>query len=199
MCLLEWLRPLGRGRKLMESTISSSRRRAPPQRPHGGEGPYDGAYSNGAVLNLEPDLEAVAAGLLENLRPGCRAILTAANRISLFELAVYPVVLRPRKAFRKLRETVPIPISREGVGKKYVVPARFLTPREFLSFFEPGFDLVSLRALQALTPPWNLVDMATRFEVAVALLERAENRFAKGRFLRSLGAIYLTVLQRREA
>jgi hypothetical protein len=161
------------------------------------DGPYDGAYSNGAVLNLEPNLPEVAAGLRSTLRPGASAILTAANRVSLFELALYPLVLRPRKAFRKLGATVPIPISREGVGKKYVVPTRFLTPREFVSFFDHGFDLISLCALQALTPPWNLVDMASRFRAAVEGLERIEDRWGRSWPLRNLGAIYLTILRKR--
>jgi len=161
------------------------------------DGPYDGVYSNGAVLNLEPNLADVAAGLLKTLRPSGTAILTAANRVSLFELAVYPLVLRPRKAFRKLGTTVPIPISREGRGKTYVVPTRFLTPREFMNLFDGGFDLVSLRALQAITPPWNFVDLAVRFHAAVSPLERIEDRLAEGRLLRSLGAIYLAILRRK--
>jgi SAM-dependent methyltransferase len=161
-------------------------------------GPYDGAYSNGAVLNLEPDLAGVASGLSKTLRPKACAILTAANRLSLFELAVYPLVLRPRKAFRKLSGIVPIPISREGMGKRYVVPTRFITPSELRKCFHREFDLVSLRALQALTPPWNLVDMANRFRIAVDSLERIEDRLAEGRLLRNLGAISLVVLRRRE-
>jgi len=161
------------------------------------DGPFDGVYSNGAVLNLEPNLAEVAAGLVKTLRPDGTAILTAANRVSLFELALYPLVLRPRKAFRKLGATVPIPISREGRGKTYVVPTRFLTPREFMNLFEGGFDLVSLRALQAITPPWNLVDMAVRFRAAVSPLVRIEDRLAEGRLLRNLGAIYLAILRRK--
>lgn len=162
-------------------------------------GPYDGAYSNGAVLNLEPNLSDVAIGLRSTLRPGGHAVLTAANRLSLFELVLYPLVLRPRKAFRKLAVTVPIPISREGIGKTYVVPTRFLTPGEFMNVFNGGFDLVSLRALQALTPPWNLVDAANRFNVVVTSLERIEDRFAESPLLRHLGAIYLAILRRTEA
>jgi len=161
-------------------------------------GPYDGVYSNGAVLNLEPDLLGVAAGMRETLRSGGHAVLTVANRISLFELAVYPIALRPRKAFRKLGATVPIPISREGLGKRYVVPTRFLTPREFRGIFGRGFDLESTRALQAITPPWNFVDMASRFHAAVGPLERIEDRFGSGWILRNLGAIYLMILRRME-
>jgi len=160
--------------------------------------PFDGVYSNGAVLNLEPDLDSVARGLGETVRPGGTAILTAANRVSLFELVVYPLALRPRKAFRKLGSTVPIPISREGIGKRYVVPARFLTPREFCAPFAEHFDLKSLRSLQAITPPWNFADIAQRFRDVVLPLERIEDRLGEARLLRSLGAIYLTVLRRRD-
>lgn len=160
-------------------------------------GPYDGVYSNGAVLNLEPNLPAVAHGLCETVCKGGSAILTAANRLSLFELALYPLIFRPRKAFRKLGSSVPIPVSREGIGKKYVVPTRFLTPREFESFFSDGFDLLSLRALQAITPTWNLVDVARRLQVVVGGLERIEDRIAHLEPLRSLGAIYLACFARR--
>ena len=161
-------------------------------------GPCDGAYSNGAVLNLEPELPEVAVGLAETLRPGSRAILTAANRISLFELAVYPLALRPRKAFRKLGGTIPIPISRQGIGKHYAVPTRFLTPAEFLSPFATSFEVESLRALQSITPPWNFVDLAARFRTVVRPLERIEDRLGDRRFLRNFGAIYVTTLRRKE-
>ncbi len=161
-------------------------------------GPYDGVYSNGAVLNLEPDLLRVVDGLRKSLRLGGHAVLTAANRLSLFELALYPCVLRPRKAFRKLGASVPIPISREGIGKRYVVLTRFFTPKEFLSAFDGGFELVTLRGLQSITPPWNLVDMASRFRAAVAPLEQIEDRIGTWRALRTLGAIYLIVMRRRD-
>jgi len=161
-------------------------------------GPYDGVYSNGAVLNLEPELREVAQGLSKTVRQGACAVFTAANRLSLFELAVYPLALRPRKAFRKLNPTVPIPISRRGIGKTYVVPTQFLTPREFISLFTKSFELKSLKALQVVTPPWNFVDLAARFRSAVDTLERIEDRIGGRRLLRNLGAIYLTILRRKE-
>jgi len=160
-------------------------------------GAYDGAYSNGAVLNLEPDLAGVGRGLASSLRPGAKAVLTAANRISLFELLVYPAVGRPRKAFRKLGQNVPIPVSREGAGKRYVVPTRFLSPREFLSALGPEFDVESWRGLQVLTPPWNLVDKARLFRLAVTPLEVLEDHFGQMRGFRSLGSIFLMTLRRR--
>ena len=160
-------------------------------------GVYDGAYSNGAVLNLEPDLVGVGRGLASCLRPGAKAVLTAANRISLFELLVYPIVARPRKAFRKLGQNVPIPVSREGAGKRYVVPTHFLSPREFLSAIGPDFEVQSWRGLQVLTPPWNLVDMARLFRLAVTPLEVLEDRFGQMRGFRSLGSIFLMTLRRK--
>lgn len=161
--------------------------------------PYDGIYSNGAVLNLEPDLEGLARGMAEGLRPGHHAILTAANRISLFELLVYPAVLKPRKAFRKFGDSVPIPVSREIPGSRYVVPTRFYTPAEFLRFFDRDFAMVRLAAFQALTPPWNMEDWAQTFRGAVEVLAMLEDRFGTTRGLRALGAIFLTHLRRRGA
>jgi len=161
------------------------------------DGPFDGVYSNGAVLNLEPDLGRVAQDLGRNVRPGGFAVLTAANRISLFELLCYPFAFRPRKAFRKLGATVPIPISREGVGKRYVVPTRFLTPKEFYSVFRESYEVHTLRALQAITPPWNLVDISERFRAMTQPLEKIEDATGTWPALRSLGAIYLFALRRR--
>jgi len=160
-------------------------------------GPYDGAYSNGAVINLEPDLSRLVQGLAKSLRRGAGMVLTAANRISLFELLVYPIVARPRKAFRKLGREVPIPVSREGAGKRYVLPTRFLSPREFISAFRPDFDIETWRGLQILTPPWNLVDMARLFRPAIVPLEVLEDRYGSMRGFRSLGAIFLMTLRRR--
>lgn len=160
-------------------------------------GQYDGAYSNGAVLNLEPDLDAVASGLRRSMNPDSFAVLTAANRLSLFELFFYPLALRPRKAFRKLGREVPIPVSREGNGRTYVVPTRFLTPREFISPFRSGFDVAFQRGIQLITPPWNLVDVVRRFQPAIRPFEIMEDRVAALPGLRSLGAIYLVVLRRR--
>ena len=161
------------------------------------EDTFDGAYSNGAVLNMEPDLTRASRGLATCVRPGGHAVLAVANRLSLFELLVYPLLLRPRKAFRKLGASVPIPISREDPGKRYVVPTRFLTPKEFVGPFLPAFEVVARRGLQAITPPWNLVEEATRFPAALEALERLEDRFGAGPVLRDVGAISLVVLRRR--
>jgi SAM-dependent methyltransferase len=163
------------------------------------DGPFDGVYSNGAVLNLEPDLEKLARGLGKTIKLGGMAILTGANRIALFELALYSAILRPRKAFRKLGKEIPIPISREGAGRRYVVSTRFRTPREFAAVFRPWFAVESWRAMQVLTPPWNLVDMQERFAVAVRPLEVMEDRLASMPGIRSLGALYLMTLRRRDS
>ena len=160
------------------------------------EGRFDGVYSNGGVLNLEPDLARVGQGLTRLVRPGGFAVLTAANRLSLFELTVYPFVLRPRKAYRKLASSVPIPISREGFGRGYVVPARFLTPHEFRRIIGDGFEVQSLRGLQVFTPPWNFVDLARKFRVAMDPLTKIEDSVGCWPAMRALGAIYLFVLRR---
>ncbi len=148
---------------------------------------------------MEPDLGSLVQGLASTLRPSGTAILTAANRLSLFELLAYPLALRPRKAFRRLGNPIPIPISRKGQGAQYVVPSMFYTPAEFLSSFNRYFDVKSLRSFQALTPPWNMVDWAARFRPAVEILEAVEDVLGSKPVFRNLGAIYLTTLLRRDA
>lgn len=160
-------------------------------------GPYDGAYSNGAVLNMEPRLAIVAEGLALTVRSGGRAVLSVLNRVSLFEMLFYPLALRPRKAFRKLSHAVPIPVSRKGPGARYVVPTHFLTPSEFLSSFGNAFDVEAWRGLQVITPPWNLVDEAATFAGAVAPLVAIEDRISRWPWVRGLGAIFLLTLRRR--
>ena len=91
---------------------------------------------------------------------------------------------------------VPIPISREGLGRRYVVPTRFLTPEEFRRTLGKGFEVRDLRGLQIITPPWNFVDLARRFRPAVEPLVRLEDRIGSRRGLRALGAIYLQVFRR---
>lgn len=157
---------------------------------------FDGVYSNGAVLNLEPDLAGLFEGLGQSVRPGGRAVLTAANRVSLFELAVYPLFLRPRKAFRKLSHSVPIPVSRKGDGSRYVVPTAFYTPRELLRYAENRFKVEYQRAFQLLSPPWNMVDLYRTYLGAVEVLESLEDRISTWRLFRDLGAIYLFTLRR---
>ncbi len=160
-------------------------------------GGFDGAYSHGGVLNMDPGIEDVATGVARLIRPGGRFLCTVVNQTSLFEALFYPLVLRPRKGYRRLGRDIPIPITRHEGFRKYVVPTRFYSPRQFVRFFDDGFRLHRLEGLQILLPPWNLSDWIDRLDPLARAVEAIETRIADRRPFNSWGSIFLADLERR--
>ncbi len=117
---------------------------------------FDGAYSHAGALNMEPELARVPAQLWPLLRQSSPFVCSVINRTSLFEILFYLSLLKPRKAFRRLGDFVPIPISRSGPLQRYVVPSRFYTPSEIRRLFKEYFVLKRLQAMELLVPPANL-------------------------------------------
>jgi ubiquinone/menaquinone biosynthesis C-methylase UbiE len=68
----------------------------------GGEGPFDGAFSNFSGLNHVGDLSAVARDLARLLKPGARALLCIAGRFVPSEMMWYLAHGNLRKAMRRL-------------------------------------------------------------------------------------------------
>ena len=158
---------------------------------------FDGAYSHGGVLNMDPRIEDAAAGVTRLIRPGGRFLCTVVNQTSLFEALFYPLVLRPRKGYRRLGRDIPIPITRHEDFSKYVVTTRFYSPRQFVHFFDGAFRLRRLEGLQILLPPWNLSDWLDRFGTLANAVEAIENRIGGRRPFNSWGSIFLADLERR--
>ena len=161
-----------------------------------GDGAFDGAYSHGGVLNMDPRIEDVASALARLVRPGGRFLATVVNQTSLFESLFYPLVLRPRKGYRRLGRDVPIPITRHEAFRKYVVPTRFYSPRRFLRVFDGAFTLRRLEGLQILLPPWNLSDWIDRLDPLARAVESVENRIADRAPFNSWGSVFLAELGR---
>lgn len=157
---------------------------------------FDGAYSHGGVLNMDPGIEAFASAIPGLLRPSARFVCTVVNQTSLFEILFYPIVLRPRKAFRRLGNDVPIPITRLEGHRTYVVPTRFYSPRSFLAKFDGAFALRRLEGLQIFLPPWNLSDYVDRFAPLARAVEAVEERVSDKRPFRSWGSLFLVELER---
>src|SRR5436309_250339 len=139
---------------------------------------FDGAYSHAGALNMEPELARVPAQLGPLLRESSPFVCSVINRTSLFEIVFYLTVLRPRKAFRRLGNAVPIPISRSGPLQRYVVPSRFYTPRETRSIFEERFVLKKLQAMELLLPPANLTGEYSFLKPIFAPLEALERKLS---------------------
>lgn len=152
-----------------------------------GPGSFAGGYCHAGALNMEPALASVPAQLRRLLRPSGHFVCSVVNKTSLFEVLFYPLVLRPRKAFRRLDNVVPIPITREGPMRSYVIPSRFYSPGEMIRLFDGGFAIEEVRALQALLPPSNLTNMYERLLPAFLPFQALEDRFATRRPLNTLG------------
>src|SRR5207247_10584341 len=95
-----------------------------------GEEFFDGGFSHAGTLNMEPALELVPSQLRRLVRRGGAFVCSIINKISLFELLFYPLVLRPRKAFRRLGHTVPLPFSREPPLYRYFVHTQCYIPTD---------------------------------------------------------------------
>jgi SAM-dependent methyltransferase len=144
-----------------------------------GEASFDGGYCHAGALNMEPDLVRVPGGIRSLLRPGGRFVFSVINKTSLFEVLFYPAIFRPRKAFRRLGNAVPIPLSRRPPLNRYVVQARFYSPSEIRSLFRDGFSLERVQGLQVLVPPSNLTEMYSLLAPIFAPLDALDSRLSK--------------------
>ncbi len=144
-----------------------------------GEGRFDGGYCHAGALNMEPDILRVPGGIRSLLRSGGRFVCSVINKASLFEVIFYPLVLRPRKAFRRLGNTVPIPISRQAPLNRYVVPARFYGPNELREIFRDSFLAETVQGMQVFLPPSNLADMYSLLEPVFIPLQALEARLSR--------------------
>jgi 2-polyprenyl-3-methyl-5-hydroxy-6-metoxy-1,4-benzoquinol methylase len=144
-----------------------------------GQESFDGGFCHAGALNMEPALERVPPQLCRLIRRGGAFVCSIINKTSLFELLFYPLVLRPRKAFRRLGNTVPIPISREPPLNQYVVPSQFYSPAEVARLFRPDFALESLQGLQIFLPPANLAEYYAAIRPAFAPFEILEKTLSR--------------------
>jgi hypothetical protein len=145
---------------------------------------------------MEPDIGEVPAGVRSLLGPGRRFVCSVINKTSLFEVLFYPSVLRPRKAFRRLDRSVPIPISRQPPLNRYVVPARFYSPREMIHLFRNGFSAETVEGLQIFLPPSNLADVYSQLEPLFRPLAALESLLSKRPPFRSWGHHTILTLRR---
>ncbi len=110
--------------------------------------PFDGAYSNFAVLNCVPDLALVARGLAPLLQPGASVLLVVFGRWAVGEILIQLALGNRRGAFRRFaRGDVP---ARLG-GHKFTV--RYPSLGDFRRAFVPCFRLVRTRGIGVFVPP----------------------------------------------
>ncbi len=143
-----------------------------------GEGSFDGGFCHAGGLNMEPALPEVASQVAALIRNGGFFVCSIINKISLFEVLFYLAVLRPRKAFRRLDNVVPIPISRQEPLNQFVVPTFFYSPNQVAKMFASWFRVEKVRGLQIFLPPSNLADYYSATRPMFAPLEFLEDRLS---------------------
>lgn len=162
-----------------------------------GEEAFDGGFCHAGALNMEPELQRVPGQIWMLLKQGGPFVCSVLNKISLFELLFYPIVLRPRKGFRRLGNVIPIPISRKEPLNRFVIPARFYTPRDIVRLFGDGFAVESIQGLQIFLPPANLSDYYVVTKPLFAALEFLEDRLSRVRPVNSWGHHTILTFRRK--
>ena len=162
-----------------------------------GPAAFDGAYCHAGALNMEPELPRLPVEVARLLKPDAPFVCSVINRTSLFELLFYPLVMRPRKAFRRLGNSIPIPISRRPPLNRYVVPSRFFTPRELVRLFQKEFVAERVQGLRIFLPPSNLAEEYAALKPAFGFLEFLENRLSGRRPFNSWGHHSILTFRRR--
>lgn len=157
---------------------------------------FDGGYCHAGALNMEPELASVPHAVRALLKPAGHFVCSVINKTSLFEVLFYSAILRPRKAFRRLDNVIPIPISRREPLNRFAVPARFFTSNEVVRVFGRGFTVRSVQGLQVFLPPSNLTDQFAAAGPIFAPLEFLEEKLSRRRPTNAWGHHTILTFQR---
>ena len=157
----------------------------------GGDGSYDGAYSNLGALNCVPDLPTVSAECARLLRPGGVLVFTVIGRVCPWELVHY--LRRGRWARARVRYARgPVPVSMN----QHTVWTSYYGPREFYRAFRAHFDLTHYRSLCLLAPPPYLTWVRERYMLWYQRLWRMDRLIAGWPLLRVCGDHFLIVMRK---
>ncbi len=122
------------------------------------EGPFDGAFSNFAGLNMVQDLSGVARNVAALLKPHAQALLCISGRIAPWEIAWYLAHADPRRAVQRFK-----PGGVERVVDGVRVNAHYPSVRSIVRMFAPEFRLRSSRGIGISLPPAYSEPWARRF------------------------------------
>lgn len=158
----------------------------------GGEGAFDGAYSNLGPLNCVPDLSAVARECARLIRPGGQLVFTVIGRYCPWEIWHYARQRRWARVKVRFAKGI-VPVGMNG----HTIWTRYYTPGEFYAAFEPYFERVEQRGLCTFVPPPYLTWLKERHPAWYERLWRLDRRTASWPVLRSMGDHFLLVMKRR--
>jgi ubiquinone/menaquinone biosynthesis C-methylase UbiE len=158
----------------------------------GGEGGFDGAYSNLGPLNCVPDLADVSRSCSRLLKPGGALVFTVIGRVCPWEIIHYARRRRwSRMKLRFARNVVPVGMN------MHTIWTRYYAPREFYRAFEPAFALEHYRGLCVFAPPPYLNWVRDRHPRRYEWLWRIDRRTAGWPLLRAVGDHFLIVMTKR--
>lgn len=158
------------------------------------EGPFDGAFSNFAGLNMVRDLSGVARNLAALLKPGAQTLLCMAGRFAPWDMTRYLLHGDSARAFQRFR---PGGVVRLVDGA--VVNAQCPSIGSLVRTFSPEFRLRSCRGIGISLPPTFCEPWAHRFPRLFEWLAVADRWLGPVPGLRALAGHVLLRFERAEA
>jgi SAM-dependent methyltransferase len=110
----------------------------------------DGAYSTYGAINTEPRLLQTIRTLSDILKEGAPLVLGVWNKYCLYEMLGYIFKLKPRLAFARLRNPIPVGKSR------FCVATNAFSVGSLGKIVNPYFELKSVYGVVITLPPSNL-------------------------------------------
>jgi SAM-dependent methyltransferase len=140
-----------------------------------GPASFGGAYSLFGTLNLDDSPAAARDGLAALLKPGAPFVAGLVNPTVLWEVFLYPLLLRFEKPARKVGRNTQMAVSKDRPER---IPVFLFSVDEFAEAMRPSFELVSVEGTNILVPPPHLDKYIRRLPRLAGALARAERRIA---------------------
>lgn len=155
------------------------------------EGPFEGAFSNFAGLNMVPDIPSVARNLAALLKPGAPALLCLSGRIAPWDIAWYLAHGELSKAFQRFKSGG---VERLVDGVK--LNAHYPSIGKMVRMFAPEFRLRSCRGIGISLPPAYSEPWARRYPRFFQGLAKADGWLGRVPGLRALAGHVLLRFER---
>lgn len=153
---------------------------------------FDLIYSDLGPLNCVENLRAVSQQCAALLQPRGVLIVSVMARVCPLEILYFTLRGDFKQATRRFPRAM-VPVNLED-GRVWT---RYYDPREFFSFFDAEFSLVTYRGLNVLLPPPYLERPFQRTAVFGRMLIRLDARLASLPFLRNMGDHFLMTLAKK--
>jgi SAM-dependent methyltransferase len=152
----------------------------------------DGAYSTYGAINTEPRLEETIHVLHDILKEGAPLVLGVWNKYCLYEVFGYTFKLKPRLAFARFRNPVPLGKSR------FCVATNAFSVASLGRIVNPYFELKKVYGVVITLPPSNLTKYLPPRKL-FGLWKSFDFNLGKTFPMNHLGDHFLAVYHRRAA